>query len=122
MTPSTIKPTSINSGLEGVVANTTSVSLVDGDAGRLYYRGQAIETVSQRRFAEAMHLAVFGSLPDASRLGEVEEYLWDAGRLPPEFVATLRQLARHGAHPMATLQAVAPLLALEPPSTRLGPI
>jgi citrate synthase len=117
---STITPTSINSGLEGVVANTTAVSLVDGDAGRLYYRGQSIETVSQRRFAEAMHLAVFGSLPDASRLGEVEEYLWDAGRLPPEFVATLRQLARHGAHPMATLQAVAPLLALEPPATRLG--
>lgn len=113
-------PTSINSGLEGVIANTTAVSLVDGEAGRLYYRGQPIESVSQRRFAEAMHLAVFGELPDAQRLAEVEEYLWDAGRLPPEFVATLRQLARHGAHPMATLQAVAPLLALEPPSTRLG--
>jgi citrate synthase len=106
--------------LEGVVANTTSVSLVDGEAGRLYYRGQPIETVSQRRFAEAMHLTVFGEMSNAQRLAEVEEYLWDAGRLPPEFVATLRQLARHGAHPMATLQAVAPLLALEPPSARLG--
>ncbi|HVF16584.1 MAG TPA: citrate/2-methylcitrate synthase [Steroidobacteraceae bacterium] len=112
--------TTINKGLEGIIVNTTSVSHIDGDAGRLYYRGQPIEALAQRRFAEAMHLAVFGSLPDAERLAEVEEYLWDAGRLPPEFVATLRQLARHGAHPMATVQAVAPLLALEPPATRLG--
>jgi citrate synthase len=112
--------TSINKGLEGIVVNTTSVSQVDGEAGRLYYRGQPIEALAQRHFAEAMHLAVFGSLPDEARLAEVEEYLWEAGRLPTEFVATLRQLARHGAHPMATLQAVAPLLALEPPSSRLG--
>ena len=112
--------TQINKGLDGVVVNTTAVSHVDGEAGRLYYRGEPIESLAQRRFAEVMHLTVFGTLPDAARLAEVEEYLWDAGRLPPEFVATLRQLARHGAHPMATLQAVAPLLALEPPTTRLG--
>jgi citrate synthase len=112
--------TPINKGLEGVVVNTTSVSHVDGEAGRLYYRGEPIEALAQRRFAEVMHLVVFGSLPDSARLGEVEEYLWEAGRLPPEFMATLRQLARHGAHPMATLQAVAPLLALEPPTVRLG--
>ncbi len=112
--------THINKGLDGIVVNTTAVSHVDGEAGRLYYRGQTIEALSQRRFAEVMHLVVFGSMPDSARLAEVEEYLWEAGRLPPEFVATLRQLARHGAHPMATLQAVAPLLALEPPPTRLG--
>jgi citrate synthase len=110
----------INKGLEGVVVNTTSVSHVDGEAGRLYYRGEPIESLATRRFAEVMHLAVFGALPDAARLAEVEKYLWEAGRLPPEFKATLRQLARHGGHPMATLQAVAPLLALEPPTVRLG--
>jgi citrate synthase len=110
----------INKGLEGIVVNTTSTSLVDGEAGRLYYRGQPIESLVQRRFAEVMHLLVFGDLPDPTRLAAVEEYLWDAGRLPPEFVATLRQLARHGGHPMATLQAVTPLLALEPPTQRLG--
>lgn len=111
---------SINKGLEGVVVNTTAVSHVDGEAGRLYYRGLSIEELVRKRFAEVMHLAVFGSLPNSTRLAEIEEYLWEAGRLPPEFIATLRQLARHGAHPMATLQAVAPLLALEPPSARIG--
>jgi citrate synthase len=110
----------IHKGLEGVIADTTSVSLVDGEAGRLYYRGYAVEELMRKRFAEVMHLVVFGTLPDADRLQEVEDYLWVAGRLPPELAASLRQLARHGEHPMATLQAIAPLLALEPPAIGLG--
>lgn len=110
----------IPKGLQGVVADTTSVSLVDGDAGRLYYRGHPVESLLSRRFAEVMHLVVFGDLPGATRLAEVEEYLWIAGRLPPELAASIRQLARHGEHPMATLQAVAPLLAQEPPAVGLG--
>jgi citrate synthase len=112
--------TEVRKGLEGVVADTTSISLVDGPAGRLYYRGQPIEALVKRRFAEVMHLVVFGELPAAARLTEVEEYLWSAGRLPWEIARSLRELARHGAHPMTTLQAITPLLALDPPSTRLG--
>ncbi|HEY6643154.1 citrate/2-methylcitrate synthase [Povalibacter sp.] len=110
----------VHKGLEGVIVDTTSTSLVDGEAGALYYRGYPIETLVQYRFAEVLHLIVFGELPDARRLGEVEEYLWQAGRLPAEIAATLRALARNGAHPMATLQAIAPLLALEPPLQRIG--
>lgn len=110
----------IRKGLEGVVADTTSTSLVDGEAGALYYRGYSIESLVQYRFAEVMHLIVLGELPDARRLAEVEEYLWQAGRLPPEIAVSLRELARHGAHPMATLQAITPLLVLEPPDVRLG--
>jgi citrate synthase len=34
--------TLINKGLEGVVVNTTSVSHVDGEAGRLFYSGKPI--------------------------------------------------------------------------------
>lgn len=110
----------VHKGLEGVIADTTSVSLVDGEAGRLYYRGYAIEELMRKRFAEVMHLVLFGTLPDADRLQEVEDYLWVAGRLPPELAASLRQLARHGEHPMATLQAITSLLALEPPAIGLG--
>jgi len=110
----------IRKGLEGVVVDTTAVSLVDGEAGRLYYRGHPIESLVKHRFAEVMHLVVFGELPDAARLAEAEEYLWQAGHLPPELAVSLRELARHGAHPMATLQAITPLLALEPPTQTLG--
>jgi citrate synthase len=110
----------IRKGLEGVIADTTTIALVDGEPGRLYYRGHAIEALVERRFAEVMHLVVFGELPDAARLQQLEEYLWQAGRLPAELASTLRTLARHGAHPMATLQAITPLLALDPPEVRLG--
>lgn len=110
----------VHKGLEGVIADTTSVSLVDGEAGRLYYRGYAVEELVRKRFAEVMHLVVFGTLPDVDRLQEVEDYLWVAGRLPPDLAASLRQLARHGEHPMATLQSITSLLALEPPAISLG--
>lgn len=110
----------IHKGLEGVVADTTSTSLVDGEAGRLYYRGYPLESLVHYRFAEVVHLIVFGELPERGRLVELEEYLWRAGHLPAELAASLRALTRHGAHPMATLQAITPLLMLEPPAQTLG--
>lgn len=110
----------IRKGLEGVVADTTSISHVDGEAGRLYYRGYPIESLAQRPFAEIVHLVVFGDLPDKTRLAQVEDYLWRAGHLPPEIAVSLRELARHGLHPMATLQAITPLLCLDPPVETLG--
>jgi citrate synthase len=107
-------------GLEGVIADTTAISHVDGAVGKLYYRGYPIEALVQHRFVEVMHLVVFGDLPDAARRAETEEYLWDAGRLPPRVVDALRTLAALQGHPMATLQAIAPLLALDAPAVRLG--
>jgi citrate synthase len=110
----------IRRGLEGVVADSTELSLVDGEAGRLYYRGYPVETLATRRFVEVVHILVFGDLPDESRLASFEEFLWLAGQLPAGLAGTVGNLARHGEHPMATLQAVAPLLAVEAPKEMLG--
>jgi citrate synthase len=110
----------IKKGLEGVVVDSTSISLVDGEAGRLYYRGHPIEKLVKYPFAAVAHLIVFGELPDASQLQEFEDFLWDAGRLPAALTAALEQLARLGGHPMATLQAAMPLMALEPPARKMG--
>jgi citrate synthase len=110
----------IKKGLEGVVVDSTSISLVDGEAGRLYYRGHPIEKLVKSPFAAVAHLIVFGELPDAARLAEFEEFLWDAGRLPAPLVVTLEQLSRLGGHPMAVLQSLVPLLASEPPARQLG--
>jgi citrate synthase len=110
----------IKKGLEGVIVDSTSTSLVDGEAGRLYYRGMPIEKLVQYPFAAVAHLIVFGELPSASRLQEFEAWLWEAGRLPASLTATIEQLARLGAHPMATLQAAMPLMACEPPAIGIG--
>ncbi|HVY79734.1 MAG TPA: citrate/2-methylcitrate synthase, partial [Steroidobacteraceae bacterium] len=110
----------VKKGLEGVLADTTALSLVDGERGRLYYRGLPVESLAQRPFAAAVHLLVFGELPNAAQLARLEEFLWRAGQLPAALAASLRQLASHDAHPMATLQAITPLLAMEPPADPLG--
>ena len=110
----------IKKGLEGVVVDSTSISLVEGEAGRLYYRGHPIEKLVNHPFAAVAHLVVFGELPGASELEGFEQFLWDAGRLPAEFAAALRRLAQLGGHPMATLQAAMPLMAFAPPSKHIG--
>ncbi|HEY0748417.1 MAG TPA: citrate/2-methylcitrate synthase [Steroidobacteraceae bacterium] len=110
----------IKKGLEGVVVDSTSISLVDGDAGRLYYRGHAIEKLIKNPFAAVAHLVVFGDLPDPAQLREFEDYLWEAGRLPQGFVGALERSAGLGGHPMATLQSLMPLMALAPPARMMG--
>jgi len=110
----------IRKGLEGVVADSTALSLVDGDAGRLYYRGYAVESLATRPFVEAAHLLVFDSVPDAAQLSAFEEFLWQAGRLPQHLAETVLALAREGQHPMATLQAITPLLAADAPAETFG--
>jgi citrate synthase len=110
----------IKKGLEGVVVDTTSTSLVDGEAGRLYYRGYPIERLVQQPFAAVAHLIIFGELPAAPRLREFEEFLWEAGKLPASLTATIAALSSLGAHPMATLQAAVALMACEPPRVTIG--
>jgi citrate synthase len=110
----------IKKGLEGVVVDTTSTSLVDGEAGRLYYRGYPIERLVQYPFAAVAHLIIFGELPAESRLREFEEFLWEAGKLPASLTSAITQLSSLGAHPMATLQAAVPLMACEAPRVTLG--
>jgi citrate synthase len=110
----------IKKGLEGVVVDSTSISLVDGEAGRLYYRGHPIEKLVKVPFSAVAYLVVFGELPHDAQLAEFEEFLWDAGRLPAGLVTALTQLASLGGHPMATLQALMPLMALEAPTRKAG--
>jgi citrate synthase len=110
----------IKKGLEGVVVDSTSISLVDGEAGRLYYRGLPIERLIEKPFAAVAHLVVFGDLPNPGLLQEFEDFLWSAGRLPAELGSTLEKLAQLGGHPMATLQAAMPLMAYAPPTQKFG--
>ncbi|HEV7716224.1 MAG TPA: citrate/2-methylcitrate synthase [Steroidobacteraceae bacterium] len=110
----------IRKGLEGVVADSTALSLVDGEGGHLYYRGYPVEMLAQRQFVEVAHLLLFGELPDEGQLEAFEQYLWQAGQLPAGVASTVRELARLGEHPMATLQAITPLLALDAPANSPG--
>ncbi|MGC3981156.1 MAG: citrate/2-methylcitrate synthase [Steroidobacteraceae bacterium] len=106
-------PPDIRKGLEDVIVDTTAVSLVEGDIGRLTYRGYAVEGLLTRTFADAVYLIVFGELPNAAQRDQVEEFLWQAGSLPTAIQAIVTQMAGTSAHPMEILQGITPMLALD---------
>ncbi|HZV52636.1 MAG TPA: citrate synthase [Candidatus Dormibacteraeota bacterium] len=63
-------------GLEGVVAAQTEISHVDGQNGRLIYRGgYLIEEVANRSFEEVAYLLWNGELPNRRQLAELKEEL-----------------------------------------------
>jgi citrate synthase len=117
---STTPATEIRKGLEGVIADSTALSHVDGEAGHLCYRGYRVEALAGKRFVEVAWLLLFGELPSAAELDGFEDFLWKAGQLPDSIAANVRALTRLGGHPMATLQAITPLLAIEPPKNNPG--
>lgn len=80
-------------GLEGIVAATTSISHVDGQAGRLVYRGYDIhELAHATTFEEIAHLLWFGHLPTRTELATLRTRLIEQRRLPEPVVTLLRTL------------------------------
>ena len=81
------------SGLEGVVAAVTSLSKVEGNAGRLIYRGYDIHDLAQHcSFEEVAHLLWLGHLPDKTELAALKAKLVAERTLPEAVLAELRTL------------------------------
>ena len=56
-------------GLEGVPATQSSVCDIDGQLGRLTYRGYSVEELAQHStFLETTYLLIWGELPTAAQL------------------------------------------------------
>jgi citrate synthase len=108
-------------GLEGVVAATTRLSHVDGEAGRLTIAGYAVEDLApQASFDEVAYLLLHGRLPDG---GERERFAADlASRraLSRTALDVLREAAAARTPPMDALRMAAPLLSLGRPDDPLA--
>ena len=102
---------SYSRGLEGVVAGETAVSNVEGDIGRLSYRGYAIEELVQQDYLAVMWLVIFGELPSAADLAQLAGYLGANGALN-EYETRLLSALPGDLHPMRMLQAMIPLLGI----------
>lgn len=80
-------------GLEGIVAATTSISNVDGQAGRLIYRGYDIHDLAHTTtFEEVAYLLWFGHLPQRTELDELRASLSGQRHLPEAVISMLRTL------------------------------
>ncbi|MBU4470536.1 MAG: citrate (Si)-synthase [Proteobacteria bacterium] len=101
----------INTGLRGVVVASTKISDVDGDTGKLVYRGYlAKDLAGKATFEEIAHLLLFEKLPDEKELESFQTSLWDHARLPEGAMECLRHFPMN-AHPMDMLQSIVALLA-----------
>lgn len=102
--------TEYSKGLAGVIADESALCLVDGEAGRLYYRGASIdELAEQRSFDEVAYLMLHGALPDAEQLAAYRAKLAANYELPAHVLQILHATPREQ-HPMEVLLAILPLL------------
>ena len=108
----TLEAPSFSPGLEGVPIAESAISLVEGEAGRLSYRGYSIEDLTQPgvTFEEVVALLNDGELPTAGRVEEIRAQLHDNRVLTPEQLEVVIQVGAI-THPMFALQAATALLA-----------
>ena len=99
-------------GLEGIVATTSSICWIDGDAGVLSYRGIDIhELASKSTFEETTFLLWEGRLPTASELAAFSKELAEARELHPAVLDFLRSVPTT-ATPMEVLRTAVSLLSI----------
>jgi citrate synthase len=99
-------------GLEGIVATSSSICFIDGDAGVLSYRGIDIHELAQRStFEETAYLLWNGKLPTTSELAGFIAQLTAGRQLPPKVIDLLHSVPLD-ATPMQVLRTAVSLLSI----------
>ncbi len=102
-------------GLEGIVATTSGICYIDGDAGVLSYRGIDIhELAANSTFEESTYLLWFGTLPTSVELKDFKQKLADARSLDWRVIDFLKQIPTKAA-PMEVLRTAVSLLGIADP-------
>lgn len=116
MSTTTVPP----KGLEGVVAATSSICFIDGDAGILAYRGIDIHDLADKStFEETCYLLWRGKLPSRSELDDLNKKLAAERKLDPAIIALIRSFPK-SAIPMEVLRtAVSALSAYDSDSEKM---
>jgi citrate synthase len=102
-------------GLEGVVATTSGICYIDGDAGVLAYRGYDIhELADHSTFEEVCYLLWFGRLPKADELRQLKWRMAEERKLDASILYRL-QLAPKHVPPMDVLRTLVSALSYYDP-------
>jgi citrate synthase len=102
-------------GLQGVVAAPSSICFIDGQAGRLVYRGYEItDLVGQVSFEETAYLLWDEKLPNVKELANLRNELGQSAALPAHVSEILKALP-HKTQPMDALRTACSALSATDP-------
>ncbi len=106
----------VKKGLEGVLVAESGLSNIDGDVGKLIYRGYAIEDLSrQASYEEVLYLLWHGRLPDRDELAEFEASMVEEREVDDGVIEVVRELAEQDEDPMAALRTIVSMLSAYDP-------
>ena len=100
-----------NIGLRNIEVADTKICSIDGEQGKLIYRGYDIlDLVNRSTFEETAYLLLFGELPSAEELADFSHRLSEVRKLPELLLNNLKNRPKK-AHPMDILQSCVSELA-----------
>ena len=104
----------LHRGLREVYIDRSKSSFIDGNIGKLLYRGYNIDELAvHSNFEETAYLVMYGELPTQAQLDEFDATL-KAARLIPDEIVDIIKLTRNS-HPMDVLRtAISALSAYDP--------
>ena len=103
-------------GLEGVLVAESALSHVDGQEGRLIYRGYPIEDLARgASYEEVLYLLWHGHLPTRSERDEFVEALAADRAIDDRILSVVRELAALDANSMAAIRTAVSYLAATDP-------
>ncbi len=108
----------LNTGLRGFKVATSRISDVNGDIGKIIYRGYLIQDLAQKSsFEEVVYLLLYEKMPNKEELNAFEARLAAERQLAPEFIDALKTRPKD-ALPMDILQSGVAMLAHHDPDVR----
>ncbi len=108
----------VRRGMDDLVVDTTAVSWVDGQRGRLYYRGYRIEELAKKAtFEEIAYLLLCGALPSEQQLLAFTWKLRQLSHTPEKIIRILQELPRQTA-PLSALQTALSALGCADPAQK----
>lgn len=98
-------------GLRGIPVADTKICAIDGEKGKLIYRGYYIDDLAKySSFEETVYLLLYEKLPTKKELEIFREELASERKLPTGIIKHLKK-RKKTANPMDVLQSVIPMLA-----------
>jgi citrate synthase len=94
-----------NIGLRNIEVADTKICSIDGENGKLIYRGYDIlDLVKHSTYEETAYLLIFGELPTGDQLRDFKRRLEEARGIPEPMIKNLKNRPKR-AHPMDVLQS-----------------